>query len=124
MLLLRKNQPNRLIVTLKEIALPTLPSNWLFVFTLEQALGQSNQTYKVYLPDLSTSEQFQMFYLDEGTDVTFEKTGDYNYQVFQMPDGGSMNETLGNKVEDGKMRLLKEGEPKHIFSSESNVFIL
>lgn len=96
-----------MIVTLNELKSESLPSNWLFVFELEQ---DDNYTYKLYLTDISLfPERYNNFTLTEGTDITFRFLGDYKYKVYQMPDGGSTDESIGLLVETGKMRL-KETE--------------
>jgi hypothetical protein len=108
MILLRQGQSNPIALTLSELSQSELPSNWLFVFTLEQS---SEYTYKLYLTDVSQSvNSYNLFTLIEGTDVTFRSIGDYEYQVYQMPNGGSTDETLGHLVEIGKMRLIEPTE--------------
>lgn len=108
MILLRQSQSNPIALTLSELSLSELPSNWLFVFTLEQS---SEYQYKLYLTDVSQSvNSYNLFTLIEGTDVTFRSIGDYEYQVYQMPNGGSTDETQGHLVEIGKMRLIESTE--------------
>ena len=125
MILLRQNQTNQFVLTLSELANPSLPNNWLLVFELEQALGQKNQTYKRQFVDISVSPiSYNMFELIEGTDIDFKTTGDYHYKAYQMPDNVSVDETQGILVEQGKMRLLKENEPRPIFAVDNNVFVL
>jgi len=66
--------------------------------------------YLIYLTDLSVAlARYNLFELEEGVDVDFKFVGDYLYEVYQMPEGDSVDYTLGVKVENGKMRLL-EGE--------------
>jgi hypothetical protein len=108
MILLRQGQSNPIALTLSELSQSELPSNWLFVFTLEQS---KEYTYKLYLTDVSQSvNSYNLFTLIEGTDVTFRSIGDYEYKVYQMPNGGSTDETLGRLVEIGKMRLIEPTE--------------
>lgn len=103
MLLLQKATANNIVVTLNELKSESLPNNWLFVFELEQ---DDNYTYRLYLNDISLfPERYNEFTLIEGTDVTFKFNGDYKYKAYQMPDGGSTDESLGLLVETGKMRL-------------------
>lgn len=106
-----KNESNRLILTLSELASESLPSNWLFVFTNEQS---NDVVGTLYLSDTSThTERYNEFVLIEPTDVEFT-TGDYQYDVYQMPDGGSVDITEGVHVEIGKVRVfdLDEVEPE------------
>jgi len=117
MLLLQKSQANTLIVTLNELANENNPNNWLFVFALEQ---DDNYTYKSYLTDISLfPERYNNFTLTEGTDITFKFNGDYEYTVYQMPDGGSTDESLGLLVETGKMRLKETETPTPTFTADN-----
>jgi hypothetical protein len=97
-----KGQTSRLVVTLSELANLDNPSNWFFVFKKDQG----SQVYKTYLSDQSTSPQnYNEFYLDE-TELNM-MTGDYEYRAYQMPDGGSEDESIGLEVEIGKARVIK-----------------
>lgn len=118
MLLIQKDTANTLIVTLNELATTTLPNNWLFVFTNEQS---KRYTYRLYLTDISLyTERYNEFTLTEGTDVDFKFKGDYKYQVYQMPDGGSTDETLGRLVETGKARVVATATQKPTYSTDVN----
>jgi len=97
-----KGQTSRLVVTLSELANPDNPSNWLFVFKKDQG----SQVYKTYLSDMSSAPlNYNEFYLDE-TDLNM-MTGDYMYKAYQMPNGGSEDESIGLEVEVGKARVVK-----------------
>lgn len=113
MLLVQKSVLNKLVVTLNELSSATEDLNWLFVFTLEQ---DDYYTYKIYPTEVNNSERFNSFTFTEGVDVTFKFLGDYKYQVYQMPDGGSTNETLGILVETGKMRVIDTPEEVPTFT--------
>lgn len=118
MILLNKSQSNRLALTLRELSGENEPYNWLFVFTLEQ---DDSYSYTLYLTDDSdVNYPDSTFTLIEGTDVTFRFLGDYNYKVFQMPDGGSTNTSLGTKVEEGKMRLIDTPVEVSTFNVDNN----
>ena len=92
---------NRLVVTLSELANLENPLNWLFVFKKDQG----GQVYKTYLTDVSPSpDNYNEFNLDE--DELSMMTGDYEYRAYQMPDGGSEEESIGLEVEIGKARVL------------------
>lgn len=107
MILLKKNHQNQFVVTLSELRDENLPSNWLFVFTCDQS---EEYVRKVYLTDISplNQDRYNLFNLNEPTDVQFPFIGDYKYEVYQMPNGGSADESIGKLVEVGKMRILDE----------------
>jgi hypothetical protein len=97
-----KGQTSRLVVTLSELANPDNPNNWFFVFKKDQGA----QVYKTYLNDMSSAPlNYNEFYLDE-TDLNM-MTGDYEYRAYQMPNGGSEDESIGLEVEIGKARVIK-----------------
>jgi hypothetical protein len=121
MLLIQKTTTNTLTVTLNEKATTSLPYNWLFVFELEQS---DVYTYPVYLTDTSLyPERYNEFSLEEGVDVTFKYTGDYKYQVYQMPDGGSTDTSLGRLVETGKARVKETSTPVPTFEATTTTDI-
>jgi hypothetical protein len=98
-----KGQTSRLVVTLSELANPENPNNWLFVFKKDQGA----QVYKTYLTDVSPSpENYNEFEFDE-TDLNM-MTGDYMYKAYQMPNGGSEDESEGLEVEIGKAKVINE----------------
>lgn len=119
MILLWKNQANKIVVTLSELANPSLPNNWLFVFQKEQSKGE--YTYKIQLTDVSVNtERYNEFELTLPTDIDIPKAGDYMYSVYQMPDGTSTDETEGELVERGKMRLKEAKEATPTFEADTN----
>jgi hypothetical protein len=96
-----KGQVNRLVVTLSEVANLENPLNWFFVFTKDQG----GQVYKTYLEDHSPAYlNYNMFNLDEV--LLGMMTGDYEYRAYQMPNGGSEDESEGLLVETGKARVV------------------
>jgi len=98
-----KGQTSRLVVTLSELANPENPNNWLFIFKKDQGA----QVYKTYLTDVSPSpENYNEFEFDE-TDLNM-MTGDYMYKAYQMPNGGSEDESEGLEVEIGKAKVINE----------------
>lgn len=102
-----KDQANTLILTLSELASDELPNNWLFLFTDEQTLEVVGT---LYLTDISSyTERYNEFVLIEPTDVEFT-AGDFQYEVFQMPNGGSTDTDLGLLVEIGKVRVVVDEE--------------
>lgn len=124
MILLRKNQLNKIAVTLSELKNDLLPSNWLFVFHLEQDQGDGNNTKRLQLPDLGVSDKrYNYFELTEGTDVTFDFEGKYTYKCYQMPNDTSTDETLGELVEVGMMLLVGEEETKYVNTVSTNTYI-
>jgi hypothetical protein len=109
MILLTQDTANQIAVTLSELKSDLLPENWLFRFVLDQ---DDYYEYLIYLTDVSPAPaRYNLFNLDEGVDVDFQFVGDYLYEVYQMPAGGSVDYTLGLKVENGKMRLLENPSP-------------
>lgn len=122
MILLKRTLSNPIALTLSELKESELSDNWLFVFTLEQS---EEYQYKLYLTDVSQSvARYNLFTLIEGTDVTFRSLGDYQYQVYQMPNGGSLDTSLGHLVETGKMRLIEPTEEEIIaFNATTNMLI-
>ena len=103
--LIYKATLNQLALTLSELESVSLDVNWLFRFVKDQG----KQEYFCYLEDLNVSTaRYNLFHLLEGTDVTFEYLGDYLYEVYQMPDGGSTDYSLGNRCEIGKIKVLDE----------------
>jgi hypothetical protein len=106
---LTQDTANQIAVTLSELKSDLLPENWLFRFVLDQ---DDYYEYLIYLTDVSPAPaRYNLFNLDEGVDVDFQFVGDYLYEVYQMPAGGSVDYTLGLKVENGKMRLLENPSP-------------
>ena len=109
MILLKQDTANQIAVTLNELKSDLLPDNWLFRFVLDQ---DDYYEYLIYLTDVSPAPaRYNLFNLDEGVDVDFKFVGDYLYEVYQMPEGTSVDYTLGLKVENGKMRLLENPSP-------------
>jgi len=124
MILLQQNQLNRIAVTLSELKSELLPSNWLFVFYYEQSQGDEQYSKRAQLPDLSVStKRYNYFELTEGVDVTFDKVGDYEYFVYQMPNDTSTDESLGELVETGKMKLIGVEDVNHVYNIPSNTYI-
>ena len=103
MLIINENQTNELTVTLCELAVDTLPlDNWLFVFVKDEGEDE----YKIFLTDISPNKpRYNLFELIEGTDVDFQRAGDYGYKVYQMPDQNDTDESRGHLVEEGKARV-------------------
>ena len=67
--------------------------------------------------------RYNLFTLVEGTDITLDLEGDYKYQVYQMPDNLSTDETEGELVETGKMRLIGIDVPDSVYSVSTNTSI-
>lgn len=105
-----KNQANTLILTLSELANPSIPSNWLFVFTRDQ----NNTIYgALQLADISSfTDRYNEFTLTEGVndDIEFPNVGDYQYECYQMPNDTSVNPLDGTIVEVGKVRVFDTEE--------------
>jgi hypothetical protein len=112
-----KGQENRLVLTLSELADVDLPNNWLFVFTKDQG----GEQYKLFLTDVSPFEEvYNQFALTEGSDVTFADNGDYKYEVYQMPDTDDLNQTRGQLVEVGKLRVVPASIERPAYTPNKN----
>jgi len=124
MILLQQGQLNKIAVTLSELKSDLLPNNWLFVFYYEQSQGDEQYSKRVQLPDLSVStNRYNYFELTEGSDITFDITGDYEYFVYQMPNDTSIDESLGELVETGKMKLVGAEDVNYVYNVPSNTYI-
>jgi len=123
-ILLRKNQLNKIALTLTELANPLIANNWLFVFHLEQSQGDEEYSQRSQLPDLGVSnKRYNYFELTEGVDITFSLEGMYQYTVYQMPNETSTDESEGELVETGKMKLLGVDETDYVHSVATNTYI-
>lgn len=124
MILLQQGQLNKIAVTLSELKSDLLPNNWLFVFYYEQSQGDEQYSKRAQLPDLSVSTvRYNYFELTEGVDITFDKTGDYEYFVYQMPNDTSTDESIGELVETGKMTLKGAQDVQYTYNVPSNTYI-
>jgi hypothetical protein len=102
-ILITKSSLNIIALTLSELEDQTLDVNWLFRFTKDEG----RQEIFCYLNDLNESTaRYNLFNLLEGVDATFTKLGDYTYRVYQMPNGGSLDYSLGIQCEIGKVRVI------------------
>lgn len=124
MILLRQGKLNKIALTLTELADPLLPNNWLFVFKFEQSQGDEEYSKRVQFTDLNTVQtRYNYFEVTEGTDITFDLVGDYQYFVYQMPNDTSTDESFGELVEQGKCRLLGTDDTDYVYSVSSNTYI-
>lgn len=120
-LLITKDEEEILVVTLSELSDQTQPVNWLFRFESDQ----TQQEYLVYLTDTSPApERYNSFTFTEGVDVTFEETGDYKYEAYQMPDMIDTDYTRGLLVEVGKVRVIdtEVETPAYDATGNTNVY--
>ncbi len=122
MTLLRLNERVKVVLTLSELALTSLPNNWLFVFELEQ---NTSYVYRKQFTDVSEHPlSYNLFEIEAGTDIDFEFEGDYFMKVYQMPDDSSEDETEGHLVHIGQMRLINiEDEiPTFIVNTDEKIY--
>jgi len=103
-LIIDKGVANELCVTLSELMDEDIAQNWLFVFTKLSG----NTIYKTFLTDETDFPgRYNLFTLTEGSEVTFSETGQYKYEVYQMPDTDDTDQTRGVFVESGKLTVNK-----------------
>lgn len=105
-----KDQQNKFVLTLSELASEDLPNNWLFIIKREQT---NEEVFRGQLSDVSPSpNRYNKFEFTEGEDgdIDFITPGDYEYNCYQMPDEESTNETEGIHVEIGKIRVVETQE--------------
>ena len=99
-----KGQSNAIVLTLSELANPSVANNWLFVFTQEQNHEIIGVTF---LTDNSIhTDRYNEFELDEPTDVEFPFLGAYQYEVYQMPNTESTDYSNALRVEIGKVLVV------------------
>jgi hypothetical protein len=92
------------VLTLSELADPSVENNWLFVFTQEQNHEIIGVTF---LTDISLhTDRYNEFVLDEPTDVEFPFLGAYQYEVYQMPNTESTDYSNALRVEIGKVLVV------------------
>tara|TARA_R110000868_G_scaffold119142_4_gene315662 strand:+ start:5438 stop:5818 length:381 start_codon:yes stop_codon:yes gene_type:complete len=124
MILLQKNQLNKVALTLTELANPLNPNYWLFVFKLEQSQGDEEYSKRVQFTDLSIeTDRYNYFEITEGVDITFDMVGFYEYYIFQMPDQISTDENDGLLVEVGKANISGDEETNYTHSVATNTYI-
>lgn len=104
MIYLEKNSLNTFALTLTESATISAPT-WLFKFVWEMDESIApvywvGQDFSLY------PNRYNLFYLTEGTDVTF-KLGQYRYEIYESPVpivvDPNTNEVGLNLVEEGRM---------------------
>ncbi len=119
MILLRKNNQNRVVLTLSELANPNVQKNWLFRFVLEQS---DEYEYVGFLTEITpiNVDSYNLFDIIEGLDFTFPFLGDYSYHVYQMADPNDTDYNNGLLVEQGKMRLIETETPIPTFDNDIN----
>lgn len=66
-------------------------------------------------------ERYNKFYMTEGEGEDIElELGAYQYDVYQMPDGGSTNEAQGVHVEIGKVRVF-DSSPEETVAYDAQI---
>lgn len=114
MIYIEKNSLNTIALTLTESATLSAPV-WLFKFVWEMDESQ-DPIYWVGEDFSSYPDRYNLFYLTEGTDVTF-KLGQYRYEIYESPEPIVVDENtteLGlTLVEEG--RMVVEGVSNSIY---------
>lgn len=114
MIYINKDESNKFALTLTESASIVAPT-WLFKFTweMDETLAP---IYWVGVDFSSYPERYNLFYLEEGVDVTF-RIGQYKYEVFESPTpivvDENTNEAGLTRVEEG--RLVVSGVSNSIY---------
>lgn len=84
-------------------------------------MDQGGAEYLLFLTDISAdTERYNLFILDEGTDITFTTEGDYKYQCYQMPDTDDTDHTRGTLVETGKAVVFEVDAANPTFTPTNN----
>jgi hypothetical protein len=114
MIYIEKNSLNTFALTLTESATLSAP-NWLFKFVWE--MDESLEPiYWVGVDNSSYPDRYNLFFLDEGEDVTF-KLGQYRYEIYESEDPIVVDENTTeedlNLVEEG--RMVVEGVSNSIY---------
>lgn len=106
MLLITKDTTNKLVLTLSELTTISDPY-YLWKVTCEQ----THEVYTFILEDVSEFEsRYNLFYLLEGVDVTFNQTGYYYYEIFEQDNDTNLDpDNAGGIVEVGRIRV-RNGE--------------
>ena len=114
MIYIEKNQTNTFALTLTESASIVAPT-WLFKFVWEM----DETLAPIYWVGIDYSQyvnRYNLFFLDEGVDVTF-RIGQYRYEVYESPTtivvDPNTNEVGLTLVEEG--RLVVEGISNSIY---------
>lgn len=99
MIHIRKNLLNKIGLTLRELSIEGEPEEYLLNFVSENS---KDVTCSIITVPVSSTNRLQVFEFTEGTDITFENTGFYSYDVYQT--------TSNNFVETGLVRVIGEDE--------------
>jgi len=112
MIYITQGEVNEIVLTLTESATISDPV-WLFKFTWETDVNDVDPLYWIGTDTSSYTYRYNLFTLDEGTDVTF-RIGQYEYQVYEAPTGSTpVNEDGLTLVEEG--RLVMAGTASTIY---------
>jgi len=114
MIYIEQNQNNTIALTLTESATISSPV-WLFKFVWEMDVTQA-PIYWVGVDYSSYPNRYNLFFLEEGVDVTF-RIGQYRYFVYESPEpivvDENTNELGLTLVEEG--RMVVEGVSNSIY---------
>ena len=114
MIYIEKNSLNTIALTLTESSSIIAPT-WLFKFVWEMDESQA-PIYWVGQDFSSFTNRYNLFYLTEGTDVTF-RIGQYRYEIYESPEPIVIEEITDGLwltlVEEG--RMVVEGVSNSIY---------
>jgi hypothetical protein len=101
MIYIEKNQLNKIVLTLTEVATISDP---VFLFKFIWETDESiTPLYWIGTDTSAYTYRYNYFELTEGTDVTF-RIGQYRYEVYEAPTGSvPTSETGLDMIEEGRM---------------------
>lgn len=94
MVTITKGTVNKVGFSLRELSICGEPFEYRMEFKSENSEAVS---YELTKTPINLSERLQIFLIDEGTEIDFELTGFYAYEIYQT--------TSNNLVEVGLMRV-------------------
>jgi len=106
MIYIARDTNNEFALTLTE---SSTISNPYFLFKFVWEYDESINALYWYGTDYSPyPDRYNLFYLDEPTDVEF-KQGQYKYEVYESATGTEVDETGLNKIEEGRLVVYGDG---------------
>ena len=103
MILIRKGETNKIVVTLSELTTIAPP---YYLFRVVDDIDKTE--YAFVLEDISIyGQRYNEFELIEGETVEFENLGFYHYYIYEQDNNTNLDYTLaGGLVELGKLKVV------------------